>query len=220
MSKNPLWRRVLSTFYEPAALGDELAAEPRWLGALVLGAVLTVASSLLIPAEVWQTMMREQLMASGQEMPPGVEEMGANIFRIWAVVGGSIFWAIWTFLVAGVATVAFAFVLGDEGRYRQYLAATSHALVIVAVGALLLVPLRIAQSDPQLTLNVGTFFGAPDSGYVARLLSSVDLFMLWSMVVLAIAATRIDTRRSFGSAAAVLFAFVFVVLALLALIPR
>jgi hypothetical protein len=208
------------TFVAPARLGDEVAEHPRWAAAMVLGAVVTAVASLLIPVELWQEMMRAQFVATGQEPPPGAAEMGASFFRAWAIGGGTIFWAVWNFLVAGVATVAFAFLLGDSGRYRQYLAGTSHALLIAAAGGLLTVPLRIAASDPALTLSVGTFFGDLGSGYVARLLSSLDLFLLWSVFVLAIAASRIDRGRSVGSAAGVLYVMVLGVMALMALIPR
>jgi hypothetical protein len=67
---------------------------------------------------------------------------------------------------------------------------------------------------------VGTFFGDLGSGYVARLLSSLDLFLLWSVFVLAIGASRIDRGRSVGSAAGVLYVMVLGVMALMALIPR
>lgn len=216
----PLWRRILWAFIEPAGLGDELSRRPHWFGAFAVGGLLTVASSLLIPGEIWQAMMREQIMAGGGEMPEGALEMGATVFRVWAVVGGGIFWAIWTLLVAGLTTVAFAFFLGDGGRFKQYLAATAHALLIVALGALLLVPLRIAQESPQLTLNVGTFFGDLGSGYLARFLNGLDLFLLWSFAVLGVMASRFDRRRSVGSAVAVLYVGLLALVALMAFIPR
>lgn len=216
----PFWRRAPWVFYAPARLGDELARHPRWVGAVLLGAALVVVSTLLIPAELWQEMMREQMMAAGQEAGAGATEMGATVFRISAVVGGAIFWFIWTLLLAGVAAVAFGFILGDEGRYRQYLAATSHALLIAAVGGLLTVPLRIAGGNPQLTLNVGTFFGDLGSGYLARFAAGLDLFMLWSVFVLAVIASRLDKGRSVASAATVLYVLVLALTALFALIPR
>lgn len=215
----PFWKRVVDAFVDPGRLGEALAARPAWASALLLGVALVVASSLLIPAEVWQDMMRAQMSASGREVPEGAGAMGTTLFRVWAVVGGLIFWPVWTFLVAGIVTLVFAFILGDEGRYRQYLALTSHALLIAAIGGLLVTPLRIAQANPQLTLSIGTFIGLED-GYGARFLSGLDLFMLWSYVVLGIGVSRVDRSRSAGSAIAILMVFVLGVTALFALIPR
>jgi hypothetical protein len=49
------------------------------------------------------------------------------------------------------------FAPGDRGRYVQYLAVVSHVLIIGAVGGLLLVPLRLFQQDPSLSLSPGAF---------------------------------------------------------------
>jgi hypothetical protein len=214
----PLWVRVYRTFVEPARLGDDLAAYPRWGAAMLLGAALVTLSSLLIPAEIWQEMMREQLLASGREAPEGAAEIGATVFRIWAVGGGLVFWALWSFALAGLVTLLFAFILGDDGRYRQYLALTTHALLIAALGALLTVPLKIAQGSPQLTLSIGTFFPI-EAGYLARFLRGLDLFALWSYVVLAIGVSRVDRSRSVASAAVILLVFAVAITALFALIP-
>lgn len=216
----PLWRRALATFYEPASVGGELAEHPRWFGAALLGVVFVVASVLLIPGDIWQAMLREQMIASGQTMPEAMGENLGRFMQIWGVLGGGLFWVVWIMLTASIATFLFAFVLGDKGGFRQYLAATAHALLIPAIGSLLLVPLRVAREDPQLTLNLGVFFGGLDDGYLARLLQSMDLFLLWSIVALAIMASRIDTRRSVGSGVGVLATAVLGLLALIALIPR
>ncbi len=217
---SPLWRRVLSTFYEPASVGAEVAERPRWGGAALLGVVFVVASVLLIPAEIWQAMMRQQLVASGQPIPEGMGENMGRFMQIWGIVGGGLFWVVWILLTASLTTFVLAFVLGDKGGFRQYLAATAHALLIPAVGSLALVPLRVARQDPQLTLNLGTFFGGLESGYFARLLQGMDLFLLWSVVALAIMASRIDPRRSVGSAVGALGTVIVALLALVALIPR
>jgi hypothetical protein len=68
------------------------------------------------------------------------------------------------------------------------------------VGSLLLVPLRIVQEDPSLTLNVGTFLPFIQEGYAFRVLKLIDLFGLWSSVVMAVGVTKIDPRRGMGVA--------------------
>ena len=89
----------------------------------------------------------------------------------------------------------------------QYLSVLSHAWLIPALVGLALVPLRISQGDPQLTLNVGTFFFFLPEGYLLRFLSLLDLSQIWAFLVVAQGAHAIDSRRSFGSAAAVLLGF-------------
>jgi hypothetical protein len=62
------------------------------------------------------------------------------------------------------------------------------------------VPLKISQGDPTLTLNLSTFFPFLDGGYLFRALKMLDLLALWSYGVMAVGVTKMDPRRSFGSA--------------------
>lgn len=198
--------RLLRTFVAPGELFEKLRERPLWAGVLVLGAVLVGLSVILVPVEVWQEMVREQIREQGQEMPPGFEG-GGTLFRISSVVGGVAFWFIWAFLLAGLVTLFFSFLLGDEGGYKQYLAVVSHALLISAVGAVLVVPLKIAQGDPSLSLSLGTFAFFLEEGYPLRVLKNLDLFGLWGYGVMAVGVSKMDPDRSAGAAAAVLFAF-------------
>lgn len=216
-SPGPLPVRVFRVFAAPGRLFAALRHDPRWLGALLLGAALVVASTVLVPGEIWEEMFRSQMLQAGQEMPEGLD-LG-TIQRVAAVVGGAVFWFVWVFFLAGVLALVFGFVLGDDGRYRQYLAVTAHALLISGLGGLATVPLRILRRDPQLTLNLGLFFDL-GPGYLASFLTTLDLFLLWSYVVMAVGVHEIDPRRSWGSATAILLTLALLVAAGLAfLIP-
>lgn len=199
-------RRFLWAFVAPERLAENLKQHPRWLVPMLVGAALVVLATVLIPAELWVEMIRRQMLESGQAMPEGFDPAAMGTFqRIGATVAGVVFWFVWALVMTGITTLVFAFILGDDGRFRQYLSVTAHALLIPAVGGLLTVPLRLAQGDPMVTLNVGLFLPL-DEGYLANLLRSLDLFVLWSWLVLAVGVHVIDRRRSLGSAAAILLA--------------
>lgn len=210
--------RVVQTFFSPGILGEALAARPAWGAAMALGLVLLMSQMGLIPAEVWEAGMREAAMRAGGEAPPA---MGAAVgfVRVAAVVGGAIAYAAVLFLLAGIVTLIFAFVMGDEGRYTQYLSVYAHASLIPAVVGLLLLPLKISQQDPQLTLNLGTFLFFLSDGYLAKVARMLDLSQIWCWLVVAQGAHAIDSRRSFGSATAVVVVILLATTMLLALIP-
>lgn len=202
-------RRVLEVFLSPGELFEALARRPAWLGAFLLGGVIVAAGALLVPQELYVEMMREQAGqagggSAGAEGAPDVETI-AGFARIAGVVMGAIFWGVYLVLWAGAATLIFAIVLGDDATFRQYFSATSHAFLIAAIGSVLIVPLKIAGGDMTLTLSVGTFT-APllEGGYLQRVLTGLDLFGLWSLLVLAVAASRFERARGWGSAAAIL----------------
>lgn len=199
----PFHSRLVDTFLSPGRMAEAVARRPAWAAALFLGALLIGIQTALIPMEVWQGMFRETMLESGRDMPQGFE-MGGTVMRISTLIGGLVFWFVWAFLMSGILTLVFAFVLGDEGRYVQYLAALSHAWVIPALVGLFLVPLRISEQNPQLTLNLGTFFFFLPEGYLLKVLTMLDLSQIWAWLVMAQGVHAIDSRRSFGSAAAVL----------------
>ena len=201
--------RLLKVFFSPGELFESLKAKPVWGAALVVGGVLAGLAVILIPADIWVQAMRAQAAERGSELPPFMESASAA-FRLATAAGGLVFWFVWAFLLAGILTFVFAFLLGDEGKYVQYLSIVGHALFISALGALLLLPLRIAQEDPSLTLSLGTFLPVLQEGYAFRVLKLLDLFGLWSYAVMAVGVTKIHARRGIASALSFCWAFALV----------
>ncbi|HKJ03630.1 MAG TPA: YIP1 family protein [Longimicrobiales bacterium] len=196
-------KRVMQVFFSPGDLTSALAKNPAWAAALLLGAILMVGQMALIPADVWDTVFRETMLRQGREMPEGFGA-GGTFMRVSAVVGGTIAFLVMSFIIAGVTTLIFAFVMGDEGRFKQYLSILAHAWLIPVVVGFALVPLKISQSNPQFTLNLGTFFFFLPEGYPLKVLTMLDLSQVWAWLVLAQGVHAVDPKRSFGSAAAVL----------------
>ena len=200
-------QRVIQVFFSPGELFTALRDKPVWFGALAVAAILLFLSTVFIPTDVWIEFSRAQMIESGREVPAGFESSGA-IIRIVSVIVGPIAFFVMAFVISGIITLVFSILLGDEGRYVQYLSVMAHASIISSLGALLLLPLKLSQGDPSLTLNVGTFFGFfLEEAYLYRVLKMIDLFGLWSFAVMAVGVTKIDPRRGFGSALAVFMIF-------------
>ena len=196
-------RRFVDTFFSPSKMNAYLAAEPRWVVALVVSVALMGLQVALIPSEVWESLIREQSLAQGGTPLP-MPDWVTDWMGILAAVGAAMTTAIAIPIGAGFLTVIFAFVLGDEGSYRQYLAVTAHSFFIPALVGLLIIPLKIANQDPQLTLNLGSFFFFLPSGYWLGVLTAMDLTQIWSSLVIAQGAHCIDRSRSFRSAVVIL----------------
>jgi hypothetical protein len=209
--------RVVEVFFSPGKLMAALAEHPVWAGALIVGIVLSLAQMLAIPAEVWQAMFREQMLARGQD--PNAMQGAASIMRVTALVGGLIGYPLMVLITAGLTTLVFSFILGDEGRFKQYLAVTAHGMLVALVLGLLLVPLKIAQNDMRATLNLGTFLFFLKEGYVYRWAKLFDFSSVWSWLLVAQGAVAIGRRRSFGSAAVVVMVIFMIFISLIALMP-
>lgn len=212
----PLHRRLLDTFFSPGKMAEDVARDPKWIGALLVSVALIALSSALIPPELFAEIQRRTLLERGITPPPTTETT-LRMIRIFSVAGGAIAIALISFVMTGIYTAVFVFVLGDEGRYRQYLSVFAHSTFIPALLSLPLVPLRISTGDPQFTLSVGSFLVFLEPGYVLNVFRLLDLTQLWSAAVMALGAHAIDRRRGVGSAFAILFGFTLAVALVIAI---
>ena len=195
-------KRLLYVFVSPGKLSEFLAEDPKWIAALMASAAVIGVSMLLIPVEVFLDAQRQAALGRGVDFPDMPDRMVnamRYVFPSIAVVSTIVF----AFIFAGFYTLIFAFILGDEGRFKQYLAVLAHSWFIAALFGLLLTPLRLSTGDPQFTLNVASFFFFLPDGYLLNVFRALDLSQIWSTLVFAQGAHAIDKRRSFGSAAAI-----------------
>jgi hypothetical protein len=211
----PLARRLLDTFFSPTRMGQAVARDPRWIGALLVALALIALSSALLPVELMMEVQRRAALERGVTMPPMTDQT-MTMIRVFSVIGAPVAVGIISFVFAGLYTFVFVFVLGDHGRYRQYLALTAHAAFIPSLLSLPLVPLRIQAGDPQFGLNLASFLFFLEPGYLLNVFRFMDLTQLWATAVTAWGVHEIDRRRSFGSAFAVLLGFVIAVALLFA----
>jgi len=193
-------RRLFDTFFSPTKMADAVAREPKWFAALLVSALIVGLSTALLPPELMAEVQRRAALARGVTPPP-LTPRTLEFIRWFGVVASTLVIFVIGFVMSGIYTLIFAFVLGDEGRYRQYLAMFAHAMIIPALLSLALVPLRIQTRDPQFALSVGSFLGTfMEPGYLLNVFRFMDLTQLWSTAVIACGAHAIDRRRSFVSA--------------------
>ena len=194
-SPPPLPRRVVMVVTSPVELFERLKERPVALGAMVLGAFLVGAAAAVLPVELMQEVFREQMIEAGQD-PGEMSATAARVAWVFAVFGPLLFWPLLAVITAGVYTVIFLFLFGYEGSFRQLLSISAHALLVAALGTLLIAPLRVMTGDPQLTLSVGSFFFFLPDGFLLRFLELLDLFNLWTYFLVGIGAAVVDGSRS------------------------
>jgi hypothetical protein len=105
--------------------------------------------------------------------------------------------------IAGLLALVFGALMRGQARFAQYLAISSHALLVPALGALLLLPLRFANPELEPSLALLTPWLSPE-GWPFRLLASLNVFSLWTILLLALGVSTVDRDIPWGRAAAVL----------------
>ena len=204
----PIHVRLVWVFFSPGKLMARLAETPRWLMAMLASAAVVGLSMALVPPELMLEVQRQAAIERGVEFPE-MGEGAVNAMRVVIPVASTLSTIVFSVVFAGVYTVLFAFILGDEGRFTQYLAAVTHAWFIAALFGLLVTPLRIATGDPQYTLNLASFFFFLPDGSFYNVFRALDLTQIWSTLVIAQGVHSIDRRRSFKSAAVILLSILF-----------
>lgn len=193
--------RFVQVFVSPGALFEGLVERPAWGGAIVLGAGLILVGAVLLPPELYLAALRQRFLEQGQPVPDGIER-GVSLIRFGGAAVGFVAWFVMMAALAGLVTFVFAFIMGDQGTYRHYLAVVVHAQLVAATSTLLLVPLKIMAEDIRLLLSVGTFAFFLKDGYLVRFLSLLDLFGLWAWVLVGLGAAKIGRREGWTSVAA------------------
>ncbi|MBM4183360.1 MAG: hypothetical protein FJ207_03940 [Gemmatimonadetes bacterium] len=192
-------RRLLDTFFSPGKMVEAMASNPRWVGALLVSMVLVTISTALLPPELMVEVQRRAALARGVTPPP-MSDRTLQMIRYFSIGGSALAIALVGLLMSGIYTFIFAFILGDEGRFKQYFAVFVHAMFIPTLLSLPLVPLRIQTGDPQFSLSLASFLFFLEPGYLLNVFRFMDLLQLWSTFVVALGAHAIDRRRSVGSA--------------------
>lgn len=212
----PLAIRFVQVFFSPEELFGRLKERPVWFGALVVGALLVALSTLLTPPELFVETLRRQSLENGQDLPAALES-SANLIRIFGVVFGAVGWFLITAFFAGVITVIFGFLFGDQVRYVQYLSVMAHAYLVAAVGGLFMTPLRITARNLELRLTLGTLTPFLPDGYFSRLLGWLELFGLWAWVLVGVGVAAMNPKRSTRSAVGVVLVIPVLIAAVIAI---
>lgn len=196
--------RLINVFVSPGKLMDQLAAQPKWVGIILLTTIVSGVTAALVPADLIVETVRRQMIAQGLD----VTEFGdaqMNALRYGRIPGAVIFALLLQFGIAALYAVIFSFVLGDDGRYGQYLAAVSHGWFIPVLFSVLLLPLMIRTENLELRLTVDVFIASFfEPGLLRNVAKLLDLTVIWSILVIAQGAHAIDERRSFASAAVIM----------------
>lgn len=212
-------RRVVSVLFSPGKTFQEIGERPTWGVALVVLLVVAGISSTVVLSKIdlssQESMIRDRLEErgmSGEELERAVEQAVTFTEKskpFWPVAGlvfSVAFYLFAALLLWGGVTLA-----GGQARFVTALSTTLHGLMPQAVLALLTIPVALSQGtiDPEtaqsgsiLASNLAVFAPEDTGAGVLALLSSLDFFTIWSVILLIIGFS-VTARVSKGASAAV-----------------
>ena len=197
--------RGLGMITSPRATFEHVVSAPRWIGILAVSVVLVAAgSTALVSTDFARQEMLEQqrtsIAAFGTTVTDEMEEQLAQQLDIapYTTLGGSIVGIpILCLILAGILHGVGTGFLGAQTRFAQVLAVVAHAGVLFVVQQLFVVPLNYARESILPPTTLAAF--APmldDDTFAYRLLSGIDLFYVWWLMVLSIGLAVLWRRRT------------------------
>lgn len=165
-----LLKRVLQVFWAPGKLFSALRENPRWGGAFVV--------VILVQAFVAWATPEAALQAQAQKLEIGLEAMRTFQYLV------APFTAVVITVLAGLILLVGNLMLGGKAGFKQAMAVSSHALLIHAVGSLLVLPLMYATGQLDVTLGMHLLTPFLEEGYFFRVLKGLGVFSFWSALVL------------------------------------
>lgn len=215
-----LLARIVQVFVAPAKLFDSLRDRPVWLDAILVTIAVGLIIQLMIPAEVFRAEVLSGLPADATAEQIEATENSLPFLKaigwVMTVIGPFLFFA----LIAGVLKLVYSVLLGGEASFKQLFSATAHAQIISAAGALITLPLILSTGNLRSALSLQLLVSGLDSdGWMYGFMNGLNLFGLWTMVVLGIGVSRIYPKVSAGNAITFLVGMYVLLKAVFAALP-
>jgi hypothetical protein len=200
-----LFARFFGILMSPRDTFAEVVTRPQWLGMMILVLVVTaVFTGGFLMTQVGQTAYLDTIAEKAQQAGRTIseaewalqEKMAPNMGYISA--GSTLFIVpVMWLAISGLLFAVFNVALGGDATFKQVFAVLVHSSAITVVQQLFVTPLNYVRESMTSATNLAVFLPMLDeSGFLAKFLGTLDLFMIWSVVVLAIGLSVLYRRKT------------------------
>jgi len=190
--------RIVGVFFEPKNTFADIAQRPSWLIPMILVILSAIGGTVAISQRIgWERILRQQNEASArvQQMTPEQREQATALQMKLApaiAYGGSVVGVpIYCVIVAAVL-LGITAIMSAGLRFKQVFAVVAWGGLPRVIAAILTIVVVFLKNPDDfnirnpLAFNVGAFMD-PNSGskFVYSLASSLDLFSIWTILLLA-----------------------------------
>jgi membrane protein, antimicrobial resistance system len=187
-----LWSRFVGILTSPKATFQTVVAHPRWFGMLALTCVaLAVMWAAFLLTKVGQNAWLDSMTTGpwARDMP---DEQYAGMQRIapyvgyFAIIQMLVFVPIFNVIIAGILYGVFNVVLGGTATFKQLFAVFVHCGPVGVVAQAFTVLMNYTGETMTSKTNLGVLRLVSENTFIGRLLGTIDLFIIWQVIVLAI----------------------------------
>ena len=206
--------RLAGVFFSPGKAFADIARRPRWWIPVILSAILsTIYLNAFTQLVGWESVIRPAIERNPntQNMPAQQrEQLIRTTAGLYKYLGyGSILISLFSvFIIAVILMFLFDTMMSAGVGLKRMMAIVAYAfLPMMIYTALSMVVLYLKDPDEfnlqnPLMFNVGAYLSTDAPAALRSLGSSIDLFSLWVVVLLAIGISAAAHKISFGKALA------------------
>lgn len=197
--------RFVGIVVSPGETYRSIVATPKWLGMLVVTTlIISLFSALPLTTDAGKqaalSMQQQQLQSFGVQMNDQARarmEEGAARMPYFAGIGAMVFAPIFCLIVAGILFAVFNAGLGGEASFKQVFTVYVHAGVIGALSLIFSGTINYFRATQGNVANLGALLPMiSDTSFLGHLLGIIDVFTIWSVIVLAIGLGVLYRRRT------------------------
>lgn len=199
----PLIARVVGVVLSPTAAYTAVAAHPRGLGAMLVALVLMIVpNALFLSTETGQQALLERQLAAMEAFGATVtdemlDQLEGQLPMVpyTTALSQVIVVPLTMAIVSGLLLGVFSGLLAGSARYAHVFAVVAHASVIVGLQQLFAMPISYARGEMAQVTTAASFFPMFEPGSAPNVvLSTLDFFLLWWVVNLAIGLSVLYAR--------------------------
>jgi hypothetical protein len=204
--------RIFGVLFSPKPTFEDIVRKPSWLLPLIISTILGIVSTVVLNQRInWREYVVQQLDKSPRAAQLSTEqkqqqaEISAKVTTYIVYGAGVVGSVLFALIVGGAMMLAYNLLAGAGATFSQSFAIAAHTLLIGIVSTpifllvLLLRPPGTVDPNNPVATNVAAFLPEESAKWLLALCKSIDIFTIWTLVLLAIGFAAVNPRKLKGS---------------------
>jgi len=211
--RKSFFARLAGVLFAPAETFEDIARKPDVLAPIALLILIGIASTvIMVPRMDFETMIRTQMQQSGRQMKDAEMDRAVRFGKAFATTtayASPVLALAFYVIIAGVFLLAFR-LFGGEGNFTQALSVTLYSWVPLELFTIILALVAFSHGsiDPATVATVvksnpAFLVDFTEQRVLFALLSSFDVFVIWTLILLTFGFSAVSKLSKRVSAAIV-----------------
>ena len=206
--------RVIGVLFNPRATFEDIVRKPSWLLPFVIYLVLVVLVCVSLNMRMnWREYVSQQIEKSSQASQLSADqkeqriEGGAKLAPVFTYVFGLGFQLIFVFGMTFIMWGAYSLLGGISTNFSTAIGITAHAFLTGLISSplflaiLYLKPAGTVDLENPVAANLAAILPDDSAKWLFALCKSIDLFSIWTLILLAIGFAAVNPRKLKGAKA-------------------